>query len=169
METRKYIAAAKKQCNSHNCAQAILHTYADVAGVDEQTAVNITGALGVGMGNMEGTCGAITGAGMVLGLASDDRVKAIRGMKQIMTKFQLRNGATQCKMLKGVETGMVLRDCSDCVADAADLAFDIILGQKGVQQIGDELHVAHVQIFIDDLRPHFRLDISVDGKSQVGP
>ena len=28
MESRKHIAAEKKRCNSHNCAQAVLHTYA---------------------------------------------------------------------------------------------------------------------------------------------
>ena len=33
METRKQIAAEKKRCNSHNCTQAILHTYADIAGI----------------------------------------------------------------------------------------------------------------------------------------
>ena len=38
METRKHIAAEKKRCNSHNCAQAILHTYADVAGISEDDA-----------------------------------------------------------------------------------------------------------------------------------
>ena len=31
MESRKHIAAEKKRCNSHNCSQAILHTYADAA------------------------------------------------------------------------------------------------------------------------------------------
>ena len=36
MKTRKQIAAEKKRCNSHNCAQAILHTYADVAGISEE-------------------------------------------------------------------------------------------------------------------------------------
>ena len=39
METRKHIAAEKKRCNSHNCAQAILHTYADVVGISEQEAM----------------------------------------------------------------------------------------------------------------------------------
>ena len=41
MKTRKHIAAEKKRCGSHNCAQAILHTYADIAGIDEETAMNI--------------------------------------------------------------------------------------------------------------------------------
>ena len=66
METRKNIAAEKKRCNSHNCAQAVLHTYADIAGISEDEAMNIAGAFGGGMGNMEGTCGALVGAGLVL-------------------------------------------------------------------------------------------------------
>ena len=34
-------------------------------------------------------------------------------MYMMMTKFQQRNSATQCKLLKGVGTGKVLRDCPD--------------------------------------------------------
>ena len=120
METRKYIAAEKKRFGSHNCAQAILHTYADVSGIDEATAMNIANSFGVGMGNMEGTCGALIGAGLVLGLANKDKVKSMKQMRQIMTQFQERNGATQCKLLKGVGTRIVLRECPDCVADAAE-------------------------------------------------
>ena len=120
METRKNIAVEKKECGSHNCAQAILHTYADVAGIDEDTAMNMASAFGAGMGNMEGTCGALVGAGLVLGLVNRDKAKSMKQMRQVMNKFQTRNGATQCKLLKGVGTKVVLRECSDCVADAAE-------------------------------------------------
>ena len=44
----------------------------------------------------------------------------MRGMRQMMEKFKQRNGATQCRMLKGVGTGNVLRECPLCVADAAE-------------------------------------------------
>ena len=117
METRKQIAVEKKHCGL-NCAQAVLCTYADMAGIDEETAIRLAAPFGAGMGNMEGTCGAITGAGLVLGLVS--KGPATKQMRQIMNKFQERNGATQCKLLKGVGTGKVLRECSDCVADAAE-------------------------------------------------
>ena len=117
METRKQIAVEKKHCGL-NCAQAVLCTYADLAGIDEETAIRLAAPFGAGMGNMEGTCGAITGAGLVLGLVS--KGPATRQMRQIMNKFQERNGATQCKLLKGLGTGKVLRECSDCVADAAE-------------------------------------------------
>lgn len=120
METRKEIAAEKKRCNSHNCAQAVLHTYADVAGISEEAAMHIAGAFGGGMGNMEGTCGALVGAGLVLGLVNKDKAKSMKQMRQIMTRFQERNGATQCRLLKGVGTNVVLRACPDCVADAAE-------------------------------------------------
>ena len=120
MVTRKEIAAEKKRCNSHNCAQAILHTYADVAGIDEEVAMDIANAFGAGMGNMEGTCGALVGAGMVLGIVNKDKAKSMKQMREIMTRFQERNGATQCKLLKGVGTKTVLRACPDCVADAAE-------------------------------------------------
>lgn len=143
MESRKQIAAEKKRCNSHNCAQAILHTYADIAGISEEEAMNIAGAFGGGMGNMEGTCGALVGAGIVLGLVNKDKIKSMKQMRQVMNKFQQRNGATQCKLLKGLgseshqaglngraltdldkvkstRTKIVLRECPLCVADAAE-------------------------------------------------
>ena len=120
METRKHIAAENLNCGTHNCAQAIISTYADFASIDEETARNLGNAFGAGMGTMEGTCGALFGAGIVLGLATKDRAAARKGMRQIMTQFQQRNRATQCKMLKGVGTGVVLRECTGCVADAAE-------------------------------------------------
>lgn len=85
-----------------------------LVGLPEETALNIAGAYGTGMGNMEGTCGALVGAGMILGLATKDRNLSRSRMKTIMTKSQERNEATQCRQLKGIGTGKVLRDCPDC-------------------------------------------------------
>ena len=127
METRKHLAAEKKRCNTHNCAQAVTCTYCDLVGLDEQTALDIAGAYGSGMGNMEGTCGALVGAGMILGLATKDRNTSRARMKDVMSKFQQRNGATQCRLLKGIGTGKVLRECPDCVADACEFLEDSIL------------------------------------------
>lgn len=126
METRKFDAAEKKRCGSHNCAQAVLCSYCDLTGIDEETSRNMTTAFAAGMGNMEGTCGAIVGAGIALSLITNDKAKAMKGMREIMTRFEERNKATQCKLLKGVETKQVLRECPDCVADAAEFLEDII-------------------------------------------
>ncbi len=120
METRKHLAAEKKRCKTHNCAQAVVCTYCDLVDLPEQMALDIAGAYGTGMGNMEGTCGALVGAGMILGLHTKDRNLARARMKVLMDKFQQRNGATRCRLLKGIGTGKFLRDCPDCVADASE-------------------------------------------------
>ena len=120
MESRKHLAAEKKRCNSHNCAQAVVCTYCDLVDLPEQMALDIAGAYGTGMGNMEGTCGALVGAGIILGLHTKDRNLSRARMKVLMDKFQQRNGATRCRLLKGIGTGKVLRDCPDCVADASE-------------------------------------------------
>ena len=126
MKTRKYEAAEKKKSGRYNCAQAVLCTYCDKIGISEDTACAIGNAFAAGMGNMEGTCGALVGAGIVLGVINKDRAKSVKDMRQIMTQFQQRNGATQCKLLKGIETKKVLRECPDCVADAAEFLEEII-------------------------------------------
>lgn len=126
MESRKELAAEKKRCGSHNCTQAILCTYHDYTGLDEEIIKHVGNSFAAGMGNMEGTCGAIVGAGIVYGLAARDKAKSVRGMREIMEKFQERNGATQCKQLKGVGTGKVLRECPMCVADASEFLEELL-------------------------------------------
>lgn len=42
----------------YNCAQAVACAYCDLAGLDETTMFRVTEGMGLGMGCMEGTCGA---------------------------------------------------------------------------------------------------------------
>ena len=120
MKSRKELAAERKRCGSHNCTQAVLCTYADYAGMSEEQIIHLGNSFAAGMGNMEGTCGALVGAGIVLGMHTHDKAKSVKGMRQMMERFQQRNGATQCKLLKGVNDGKVLRECPLCVADACE-------------------------------------------------
>ena len=64
--------------------------------------------------------GALTGAGVVLGMANKDRVKTVQDVRAVMNSFIERNGTVTCKELKGVGTGKVVRECVDCVRDAAE-------------------------------------------------
>lgn len=126
MESRKEIALSKKASGTYNCTQSVCCTYADFTGLDENTIKNAGNCFAVGMGNMEGTCGALVGAGIVYGLAVKDKIKALKGMRTIMDKFKERNGTTQCKLLKGVGTGKVLRECQYCVADASEFLEELL-------------------------------------------
>ena len=127
MESRKQLAAEMKRCGTHNCTQAVLCAYCDYIGMDVDTIKHVGNSFAAGMGNMEGTCGAIVGAGIILGLATKDKSKSVKGMRQIMDKFQERNGATQCKLLKGAGTGKVLRECPLCVADASEFLEELLI------------------------------------------
>ncbi|MDE6277135.1 MAG: C-GCAxxG-C-C family protein [Muribaculaceae bacterium] len=123
MAEKNRIEAARegKASGKWNCAQAVGCAFCEATGVGEETMAQVGAAFGNGMGCMEGTCGALTGAGLVLGMHyGGKRVEAMKAMRRIMAKFQARNGATICKVLKGVETGRPLRACADCVADAAE-------------------------------------------------
>ena len=75
MESRKDIAAEKKASFKYNCAQAVLTTYGDLTGLDEETAMTMTDGFAAGMTNMEGTYGALVGADMVLGWSIRTKAK----------------------------------------------------------------------------------------------
>jgi C_GCAxxG_C_C family probable redox protein len=123
-----------KHSKGYNCAQAVACTYCDLVGLDEETVFRLTEALGAGMGNMEGTCGAVSGACILAGLKSssanldkpDSKGKSYKLSKAILDSFKSQNGSVICKELKGTETGTVLRSCPDCIKDAAKLAESIL-------------------------------------------
>ena len=134
MESRVEKAALRHQ-KGYNCAQAVACTYCDLVGVDEETMFKAVEALGLGMGCMEGTCGAVSGACVLAGFKNstgnlenpDSKASTYKLSRAIMTKFEEWNKSTICKELKGVETGVILRKCPDCVKDAAKIAEEVLL------------------------------------------
>ena len=122
----------------YNCAQAGACTYCDLVGVDEETMFKMTEALGLGMGGMEGTCGAITGACVLAGMKNstgnlekpNSKGASYKLSRQIVEEFKNQNGATQCRELKGVDTGKVLRACPDCIRDAARIAESVLFADQ---------------------------------------
>ena len=121
MESRVEEAAKKKMCG-YNCAQAVACTYCDVAGLEEETAKNLTQGFAVGIGgSMEATCGAVIGAVNVLGLINKNSQKTMQGSRRIINSFKEQNSTVICKELKGITDGVVKRECIDCVRDAAAL------------------------------------------------
>ena len=122
----------------YSCAQAVACTYCDLVGVDEETMFKMTEALGLGMGGMEGTCGAITGACVLAGMKNstgnlekpNSKGASYKLSRQIVEEFKNQNGATQCRELKGVDTGKVLRACPDCIRDAARIAESVLFADQ---------------------------------------
>lgn len=118
MSNSKCDKAIEKKHSGYNCAQAVACSFCEEAQMDEESLFNITQGFGAGLGTMEGTCGAISGAAVVAGLINQNRMGTSQNVRSIMNQFKQQNGTVICKELKGVETGKVIRSCDDCVRDA---------------------------------------------------
>ena len=114
-DTRKFIRMKKSELaienfKTLNCAQAVLLSHAEELKLDRITALRI--ALGFGGGMCMGeTCGAVTGAYMVLGLKAKFEEKTIAEIKadtklavrRFNELFIAKHGSVQCKKLLGVD------------------------------------------------------------------
>lgn len=94
-----------------NCAESVVSTYAPPLGLDRETALKVAGGFGGGMAHMGGTCGAVTGAFMVLGLKHgrtrpDDQAskeETYRLVNEFATRFRARHGSIVCRELLGFD------------------------------------------------------------------
>jgi C_GCAxxG_C_C family probable redox protein len=93
------------------CSQAVLAAFSDQFGLGRMTALKIAGGFGGGIGRTAGTCGAVTGAVMVLGLKysatqGDDREakeNTHRMVREFIERFTGRNNSIVCKELLGCD------------------------------------------------------------------
>lgn len=96
-----------------NCAQSILSTYGVKLGITTESAMKIAAGFGGGMARMAETCGAVTGAFMVLGLKfapadagdSDAKDKTYDAVRRFADKFSTVNGSIVCRELLGCDIG----------------------------------------------------------------
>lgn len=108
----------------YNCAQAVICAYAGECGLDLETAYRLGQNFGGGMRH-GGTCGAVAGALMVLGLMG----KGDGETRELVAEFRKRNGYLDCAGLlrkahgEGVERKT---HCDARVADAVELAEKIL-------------------------------------------
>jgi len=92
-----------------NCAQSVLMSFAQDLNLDELTALKISSGFGGGMAMAE-TCGAVTGAYMVLGLKVQSEGKTIQeiktetkaAVKRFNELFLAKHDSLKCKKLLGV-------------------------------------------------------------------
>ena len=126
------------QDKGYNCAQAVACAYCDLVGIDEETMFRMTEGLGLGMGGMEGTCGAVTAACVIAGAQNStvemggpgSKGATYKISKEIVRRFKEESGSVICKELKGVETGTPAKACPDCVKDAARILEEVVFGEQ---------------------------------------
>ena len=83
--------------DGYNCAQAVLMAFADVTGLEPDTAARLASSFGGGLGRMREVCGAVSGASMVLGLvkgyADPTDADAKKAHYHLVQKSALSSGA----------------------------------------------------------------------------
>lgn len=99
--------------DGNSCSQAVFSTYTAEFGLDYETSLKIACPFGGGMGRMGETCGAVTGAFMVIGLKyggvnPDDKIsrdKTTALVNEFANQFKQRNGTLLCHELLDFEKG----------------------------------------------------------------
>ncbi len=130
-----------------NCAQSVFSVFADDLGLTRESALRIASVFGGGMCSMGGTCGAVTGAFMALGLRhgvstaeqpGHDEGRAHGSAQEFAKRFTRRNHSLQCRVLLGCDIGtpegmkeiqakhLFATRCVKFVEDAAEIAEEMM-------------------------------------------
>jgi len=128
-----------------SCSQAVLATYCERFGLDKKQAYQISCGFGGGM-HLDQTCGAVTGAFMVIGLkygrtrADDTEAKMNTARKEVefAKKFKGLHGSISCTELLGCNIStmegyeeakkkdLFKQVCPKCVISAAEILDEIL-------------------------------------------
>jgi C_GCAxxG_C_C family probable redox protein len=131
--------------NGLTCSQALLTVFGEPYGIGSELAQKLGMPLGGGMARLGRTCGAVTAAVLVLGLATDGEDKgeakriAFSSVQEFFRRFETLHGTTECKSLLGAdistEEGMnKIKDeklfttvCPAFVRDAANILEELLV------------------------------------------
>lgn len=96
--------AIQRFSEGYSCSQSVLCAFADRSGLDEAHAVKIASAFGGGIARQGETCGAVTGALLVLGLEfgpkpGESNETVYQKSREFMRLFQEKHSSIQCKQL----------------------------------------------------------------------
>ncbi len=128
-----------------NCSQAVLSSYSESFGLDGETASRVATGFGGGM-RMAETCGAVTGAFMVLGLKygnstaqdKEGKAKTYEKIVEYTNRFKARNGSVKCRQLldcdistlkgmeKARENGLFDSVCPKIVQEAIEILEEML-------------------------------------------
>jgi C_GCAxxG_C_C family probable redox protein len=104
--------AARLFREGYNCAQAVFTPYAELYGIDQQTALKLSAGLGAGMGRMREVCGCCSAmfllAGLVKSPASGSdaagKTENYRLVQQMADAFRAEaGGSIICRELLGLD------------------------------------------------------------------
>ena len=130
----------------YSCAPSVLSAYSEQFGLEKELALKVACGFGGGIGRTGRTCGAVTGAVMVIGLKhgqadlkdKEARQETYKLVKEFIDKFAALHGSVECKELIGYDlskpdefeaakaSGVIEKKCRGFVYDAARILEDVL-------------------------------------------
>ena len=127
----------------YNCSQSVVGAFADLFGIDTETAMRFSEGIGAGMGRMRLTCGAVAAMSLVAGLKISKgkpgdlktRAEVYAKVREMADAFKAKNGSIICSELLGsampkdtsakpeerTAEYYKKRPCPGCVYDCAEI------------------------------------------------
>lgn len=133
MENERIEKALEFHKKRYNCCQAVLCAFADKLDIAPEQLFKISEAFGGGMGSStEGACGALVAATMILSLQCSDgnleqpatKAQTYARERDLIAAFREKAGAILCKDIKGIETGIPLTSCDQCIMAGVEIILD---------------------------------------------
>jgi C_GCAxxG_C_C family probable redox protein len=127
-----------------NCSQSILTAFGERHDIDPGLARRLGRPWGAGVGRQALTCGALSGAVLVIGLAQDDpdegrsREQTYATVRELFRRFDERHGSTLCRGLLGhdmstdegrcrIEEGKLTQEiCPGLVRSVGEILEDLV-------------------------------------------
>ena len=133
--------AAESYASGFSCSQAVFAAFSEALGLEPMNALKIAQPFGGGIAGTGSTCGAVTGAFLVIGLkhgrsrpedlAAKEKTYAL--VREFILRFQEQQGSIICRELIGVDIstpegheaarrqGLLTERCTLLVSRAADI------------------------------------------------
>jgi C_GCAxxG_C_C family probable redox protein len=132
--------------SDYNCSQSVLSAYSDYLDLDNEFALSVSCGFGSGMGRLQGTCGAVTGAYMVFSVYcsnkfsnnSDRKSNSYLMIQEFNNKFIQKHNTTDCKSLLNCDLrteegqqqfyadNLIESVCVNCIKDSVKMIKDQI-------------------------------------------
>lgn len=131
----------------YNCSQSVFTVFGTEDGLTEDQCLRAACGFGGGMGRMQVTCGAVTGAVMALGMKhgkafgdpEEKKTDTYARTRELFAEFEKLHGTTVCRqLLNGLnmndpeelarikELGLFEKNCERYISDAVDITEKLI-------------------------------------------
>lgn len=132
--------------SGYNCAQSVFAVFCEDLKIDKEVALRISAGFGSGMGRLQGTCGAVTGAFMAIGSFNsniydsnaDRKAKSVEMIQAYNEKFLELHNTTDCRDLLGcnlrtqeghdyfVDNKLSEKICEKCISDSISILKNLL-------------------------------------------